>query len=65
MKIRSSAGKLAEPLMLISVPKLVTAYYTELPGPSVPEQMVTFGTSGPRGSAFERSPSRTKVREKP
>ncbi len=55
MKISSFAGKPAEPLMLINVPKLVTAYYTEVPDPSVPEQRVAFGTSGHRGSAFEKA----------
>jgi phosphoglucomutase len=41
--------------MLIDVPKLITAYYTEVPDPSVPEQRVRFGTSGHRGSAFDRA----------
>jgi phosphoglucomutase len=41
--------------MLVNVPKLITAYYTESPDPSVPEQRVAFGTSGHRGSAFEKS----------
>ena len=41
--------------MLANIPKLVTAYYTEAPEPSVPEQRVAFGTSGHRGSAFEKS----------
>jgi len=41
--------------MLVNVPRLVTAYYTEAPDPSVPEQRVAFGTSGHRGSAFERA----------
>jgi phosphoglucomutase len=41
--------------MLVNVPRLVTAYYTETPDPSVPEQRVAFGTSGHRGSAFEEA----------
>jgi len=41
--------------MLVDVPKLITAYYTEMPDPSVPEQRVSFGTSGHRGSAFTKS----------
>jgi phosphoglucomutase len=49
------AGKPAEPEMLVNVPKLVTAYYTETPDPSVPGQRVSFGTSGHRGSAFEKA----------
>jgi phosphoglucomutase len=38
--------------MLVNIPKLVTAYYTEIPDPSIPAQRVSFGTSGHRGSAF-------------
>ncbi len=41
--------------MLVNVPKLVTAYYTEAPDPAVPAQQVAFGTSGHRGSGFDRS----------
>lgn len=48
------AGKPAEASLLVDVPRLITAYYTETPDPSVPEQRVAFGTSGHRGSAFER-----------
>jgi phosphoglucomutase len=46
------AGKPAQPAMLINVPRLVTAYYTERPDPAIREQRVAFGTSGHRGSAF-------------
>ena len=55
MKIDSMAGKPAEPSMLVDVPKLVTAYFTEVPEPSVPRQKVAFGTSGHRGSAFDKT----------
>jgi phosphoglucomutase len=55
MKLSPLAGKPAEPSMLVNVPRLVTAYYTETPDPSVPEQRVGFGTSGHRGSAFDRA----------
>jgi phosphoglucomutase len=55
MKVSPLAGKAAEPSMLVNVPKLVTAYYTEKPDPSVPGQRVAFGTSGHRGSAFEKA----------
>jgi phosphoglucomutase len=55
MKLSPLAGKLAEPSMLVNVPRLVTAYYAEKPDPSVPGQRVLFGTSGHRGSAFERA----------
>ena len=55
MKVSPLAGKPAEPSMLVDVTKLVTAYYTEVPDPSVPEQRVAFGTSGHRGSSFEKA----------
>jgi phosphoglucomutase len=55
MKISPHAGKPAEASMLVNVPRLVTAYYTEVPDPSVPAQRVAFGTSGHRGSAFNRA----------
>ncbi|HEY1756391.1 MAG TPA: phosphoglucomutase (alpha-D-glucose-1,6-bisphosphate-dependent) [Bryobacteraceae bacterium] len=55
MTISPLAGKPAEPGMLVNVPRLVTAYYTETPDPSVPSQRVAFGTSGHRGSSFDRS----------
>ena len=55
MKVSPFAGKPAEPAMLVNVPKLVTAYYTDVPDPALPEQRVVFGTSGHRGSAFEKA----------
>lgn len=41
--------------MRVDVPRLVTAYYAQRPEPSVPQQRVRFGTSGHRGSAFNRT----------
>ena len=41
--------------MLVNVPRLVTAYYTEQPDPAVAEQRVAFGTSGHRGSSFKKA----------
>ncbi len=55
MKLNPLAGKLAPPSMLVNVPRLVTAYYAERPDPTIPSQRVAFGTSGHRGSAFERA----------
>jgi phosphoglucomutase len=49
------AGKPAKPGMLVNVPRLITAYYSETPDPSVPAQRVAFGTSGHRGSAFDKA----------
>ncbi len=53
MKTSPLAGKPADPSMLVNIPKLVTAYYTETPDPAVPTQQVAFGTSGHRGSAVD------------
>jgi phosphoglucomutase len=55
MKVSPYAGKPAETAMLVNVSKLVTAYYTEMPDPSIPAQRVAFGTSGHRGSAFDKA----------
>jgi phosphoglucomutase len=55
MKESPLAGKPAELSMLVDVPRLITAYYAETPDPSVPGQRVAFGTSGHRGSAFEKA----------
>ena len=49
------AGQPTQPSMLVNIPRLVTAYYTGRPDPSVPEQRVTFGTSGHRGSSLKNS----------
>ncbi len=53
MKIDPTAGKPADPSILVNVPKLVTSYYELRPDPSDPAQLVAFGTSGHRGSAFD------------
>ncbi len=53
MKVSPLAGELPQPSSLVDVAKLVTAYYAELPDPSVPAQRVSFGTSGHRGTAFD------------
>ncbi len=46
------AGQPAGPEDLVDIAELVTAYYAQHPDPSRPEQRVSFGTSGHRGSAF-------------
>ena len=53
--INPQAGKPAAPSILVNVPRLITAYYEQRPDPAVPEQRVTFGTSGHRGSSFNNS----------
>jgi phosphoglucomutase len=55
MKIHPMAGKPADPSNLVNLPKLLSAYYVERPDPSIREQQVSFGTSGHRGSSFDRS----------
>jgi phosphoglucomutase len=55
MKTSPLAGKLAPPSMLVNVPRLITAYYSNLPDASVPGQRVAFGTSGHRGSSLDNS----------
>jgi len=55
MNVSPKAGQIADAAMLVNVPKLITAYYAERPDPAVPEQRVVFGTSGHRGSAFDRA----------
>lgn len=55
MEVSKFAGKSADPAMLINVPRLITAYYSEEPDFSILEQRVSFGTSGHRGSAFRKS----------
>jgi phosphoglucomutase len=55
MQVNPKAGKLADTSDLVNVPKLITAYFTEHPDPSIREQRVSFGTSGHRGSAFRCS----------
>jgi phosphoglucomutase len=52
MKISPLAGKPAPQSLLVNVPRLVSAYYTEVPDPAVAGQQVAFGTSGHRGSSL-------------
>lgn len=54
-KVSPLAGKPAPPELLVNVARLVTAYYSEAPDPANPLQRVAFGTSGHRGTAFEKS----------
>ena len=49
------AGQLASPADLVDVAHLVTAYYTSSPDPSDPDQRVSFGTSGHRGSSLRNA----------
>jgi phosphoglucomutase len=49
------AGQVASPSDLVDVAHLVTAYYTNSPDPSDPDQRVAFGTSGHRGSSLKNA----------
>ena len=49
------AGKPAPRGLLANVPRLVTDYYALVPDASDPAQQVAFGTSGHRGSAFQKT----------
>jgi len=55
MSLHPQAGQLPQASQLVNVAKLITAYYSEKPDPSVAEQRVAFGTSGHRGSSFKNS----------
>ena len=52
MAVHPRAGQPAQPEDLVDVARLVTAYYSEHPDPEQPEQRVSFGTSGHRGSSL-------------
>ncbi|MDP1575080.1 MAG: phosphoglucomutase (alpha-D-glucose-1,6-bisphosphate-dependent) [Coxiellaceae bacterium] len=54
-KISPLAGKPAPLSILVDVPKLVAAYYTQEPNPSIIAERVLFGTSGHRGSSFDNT----------
>ena len=54
-RISPLAGKPPIASALVDLSKLITAYYTGIPDPSVPAQRVAFGTSGHRGSSFDTS----------
>lgn len=49
------AGKPATESMLVDIPRLISAYFNEIPDPNIAEERVSFGTSGHRGSSFDKS----------
>lgn len=55
MALHPLAGKPAPREILVNVPRLVAAYYTQKPDLSDPAQLVSFGTSGHRGSSLRGS----------
>lgn len=54
MNLNPNAGKPAPIESLVNIPKLITAYYTEIPDIAFAEQKVLFGTSGHRGCPFAK-----------
>jgi phosphoglucomutase len=55
MSLHPLAGKPAPREMLVNIPRLISAYYTQKPDVSDPAQQVAFGTSGHRGSSLRGS----------
>jgi phosphoglucomutase len=55
MPLHPLAGEPAPRSILVDVPKLVTAYFTQRPDPAEPSHRVSFGTSGHRGSSLDRT----------
>jgi phosphoglucomutase len=55
MSLSPLAGKPAPESALIDVEKLLRAFFEERPDPAVKDQLVSFGTSGHRGSALRRT----------
>ena len=55
MKIHELAGKPAPANILVNIPELIAAYYTQKPEISELSQKVSFGTSGHRGSSLKNT----------
>ena len=55
MSVHKLAGKPAPHELLVNIPRLISAYYTNKPDTGNPHNMVSFGTSGHRGSSFRNS----------
>ncbi|MHC4322184.1 MAG: phosphoglucomutase (alpha-D-glucose-1,6-bisphosphate-dependent) [Planctomycetota bacterium] len=55
MTAHKLAGKRAPREFLVNIPRLLSAYYTHKPDIENPHNLVSFGTSGHRGSSFKNS----------
>jgi phosphoglucomutase len=55
MTHHSLAGQPAPSSILVNVPRLISAYFSQSPDPSVAAQRVAFGTSGHRGTSLDSS----------
>ncbi len=54
MAIHPLAGKVVPAELLVNIPRLVSHYYTAQPDPAEPDQAVSFGTSGHRGTSLKQ-----------
>ncbi|MGR3173614.1 MAG: phosphoglucomutase (alpha-D-glucose-1,6-bisphosphate-dependent) [Candidatus Scalindua sp.] len=55
MNVHKLAGKPTPHELLVNIPRLISAYYVHKPDTGNPHNMVSFGTSGHRGSSFKNS----------
>ncbi|MCP4252885.1 MAG: alpha-D-glucose phosphate-specific phosphoglucomutase [Candidatus Scalindua sp.] len=55
MSAHKLAGKRVPLELLTNIPRLLSAYYTHKPDINIPQNLVSFGTSGHRGSSFKNS----------
>ncbi len=55
MPVHPLAGKPAPSEILVNIPRLISAYYTNKPDPQVASEKVAFGTSGHRGTSLSNS----------
>ncbi|MCL2767578.1 MAG: phosphoglucomutase (alpha-D-glucose-1,6-bisphosphate-dependent) [Synergistaceae bacterium] len=55
MGISPYAGKIAPQHLLTNIPRLISSYYTQIPDTDDPTNLVSFGTSGHRGSSLSNS----------
>src|SRR4029078_5927412 len=61
MTVSPLAGPRPPASRLVNVSRLVTAYYAEHPDHAVASECVAFGTSGHRGSSFDRSSNEAHI----
>ena len=55
MALSELAGKPAPRSLLVNIPALIAAYYTQTPNPDDPAESVSFGTSGHRGTSLKNT----------
>jgi len=61
MALHPRAGQPAQPEQLVNLEKLEQAYYGNVPDASDPQQRVSFGTSGHRGSSLRCTFNETHI----